>query len=141
MNSFSPVTEDYVKKLVLKCAPKSCELDALPTHLLIQCIDEILPQLTHVINSSLLSGQVPDIFKSAIVRPLIKKVSLDKNTLKNYRPVSNLSFISKLLEKVVLDQLLAYLSENNLLNSHQSAYRQGHSCETALLKIVNDLQC
>ena len=141
LNSFSPVTEDYVKKLVLKCAPKSCELDALPTHLLIQCIDEILPQLTHVINSSLLSGQVPDIFKSAIVRPLIKKVSLDKNTLKNYRPVSNLSFISKLLEKVVLDQLLAYLSENNLLNSHQSAYRQGHSCETALLKIVNDLQC
>ena len=136
---FHPVSEDYVKKLCLRCSPKSCELDAIPTHLLFQCIDVILPHLTHVINTSLSSGHVPEIFKSAVVRPLIKKPSLDKNVLKNYRPVSNLSFLSKLLEKIILNQVLEHLEKNHLLNPHQSAYRQGHSCETALLRIVNDL--
>ena len=125
--------------MCLKCSPKSCELDSIPTDLLFKCIDSVLPQLTHVINDSLTTGCFPDIFKRAIVRPLIKKPSLDKNVLKNFRPVSNLSFISKLLEKIVLEQILAHLQNNNLLNPHQSAYRHGHSCESALLKIVNDL--
>jgi hypothetical protein len=139
--SFGPVSQDYVKKLCLQCSPKSCELDAIPTHLLFQCIDDVLPHITHVINTSLCSGHVPEIFKSAVVRPLIKKPSLDKNVLKNYRPVSNLSFLSKLLERTVLEQILEHLKKNHLLNPHQSAYRQGHSCETALLRIVNDLLC
>ena len=64
--------------------------------------------------------------------------SLDPNCLKNYRPVSNLPFLSKVIEKVVLSQLLQHLNANNLLGVYQSAYRAGHSTETALLKIVND---
>ena len=73
------------------------------------------------------------------MKPLLKKTTLNPEILKNYRPVSNLSFLSKILEKVVLHQLSNHLLTNNLFCSHQSAYRAGHSTETALLKIVNDL--
>ena len=85
------------------------------------------------------SGLFPSAFKSVIVKPLLKKTTLNPEILKNYRPVSNLSFLSKILEKVVLRQLSSHLLTNNLFYSHRSAYRAGHSTETALLKIVNDL--
>ena len=65
--------------------------------------------------------------------------SLDKNLLKNYHPISNLPFLSKILEKVVLHKPLSYLQENNLSNPFQSAYRAGYSTETVLLRIVNDI--
>ena len=71
--------------------------------------------------------------------PLLKKENLDKNTLKNYRPVSNLSFASKLIEKVVAQQLTGFIHQNGLSNIHQSAYKKFHSTETALLKIHNDI--
>ena len=70
---------------------------------------------------------------------MLKKPSLDKNLLKNYRPISNLPFLSKILEKVVLHKLLSHLQENNLSNPFQSAYRSGCSTETVLLRIVNDI--
>ena len=69
----------------------------------------------------------------------MKKPLLDKNLLKNYRPISNLPFLSKILEKVVLHKLLSHLQENNLSNPFQSVYRAGHSTETVLLRIVNDI--
>jgi len=90
-------------------------------------------------NTSLKTGTVPDTFKSAIVRPLLKKHNLDPNNLKNYRPVSNLPFLSKLLEKLVLKQLNTHLSTHSLLHPFQSAYRQNHSTETALLHILNSI--
>ena len=99
----------------------------------------LLPTLTNIINESLSSGMVPTSFKTATVKPLLKKPTLDPNNLKNYRPISNLPFLSKVLERIVLLQLKPHLSENNLLSTHQSAYRSNHSCETALLKVVNDI--
>ena len=75
----------------------------------------------------------------AHVTPLHKKPSLDRNSVKNYRPVSNLSFISKLIEKVVANQLNEFISHEVLLNVNQSAYKSSHSTETALLKIQNDI--
>ena len=74
-----------------------------------------------------------------MLHPSSRKKSLDQNELKNYRPVSNLSFVSKTIEKLVLSQLSDHLSANSLYNRFQSAYRPGHNTETVLLKIVNDL--
>ena len=85
------------------------------------------------------NGTVPSSCKQAIIRPLLKNNNLDKNVLKNYRPVSNLSFISKLLEKVVSNQLEEHLSRNNLKDVFQSAYKRKHSTETALLKVNSDI--
>ncbi len=77
--------------------------------------------------------------KSAIIHPLIKKPSLDPEILKNFRPVSNLSFISKVIEKVVAARLQDHMNANNLLDPMQSAYRAGYSTETALLRVHNDI--
>ena len=110
-----------------------------PSKLLVECIDSILPSLTDIFNSSLASGIFPQCFKSALVTPILKKRCLDHNDLNNYRPVSNLCFIAKILEKLVLSQVSSYLNSHNLYNTCQSAYRPGNSTETALLKVVNDL--
>ena len=88
-----------------------------------------------------MSGVFPSCFKEALVTPLLKKQSLDCNLLQNYRPVSNLTLISKTIEKVVSAQLNTYLKDNNPLEPCQSACRQGHSTETALVRVPNDVIC
>ena len=87
----------------------------------------------------LTTGILPRDLKTAIVKPPLKKPSLDKNLLKNYRPISNLPFLSRILETVVLHKLLSHLRENNLSNPFHSTYRAGYSTETVLLRIVNDI--
>ena len=91
LSSFEPVSEQYAKEVCLKAALKTCELNPGPSALLRGCLYTLLPHVTHVMNDSLRSGSFPTVFKFVIVRPLLKKPSLDPNCLKNYRPVSNLS--------------------------------------------------
>ena len=92
-------------------------------------------------NLSLSEGVFPECFKNACFEPLLKKPSLDVNVLKNYRSVSNLPFLSKVLERVVAGQLFEHMDVNNLFSPLQSAYRPFHSCETALLKVQSDIFC
>ena len=133
---FRPVSEETVRDLVLKPPTKSCPLDPIPTGLLKASIDSLIPLITCIVNESLESGTVCGVLKQAIVTPLLKKPNLDSNMLKNYRPVSNLPFISKIIEKAVLTQLQEHLSGNGLLETCQSAYRKDHSTETALLAVT-----
>ena len=92
-STFQPVSEATVKDVIMKSSPKTCSLDPIPTPLLLESLDALLPSLTAIINSSLSSGTFPQVFKTALVSPLLKKQHLDQNELKNYRPVSNLPFI------------------------------------------------
>ena len=99
LTCFHTVTEKNVRETIQKMPPKTCELDSIPASLLLECIDEIAPVLTDIVNACLSTGSVPDLLKQAIVKPHLKKSSLDSNIPKNFRPVSNLPFVSKLLEK------------------------------------------
>ena len=128
-----------VKECIHNSAPKSCELDPIPSKLLIECLDFILPSLFDLFISSLASGIFTQCFKSALVTPILKKRCLEYNDLNNHRPVSNLYFIAKILENLVLSKVYSYLNSHNLYNTCQSAYSPGHSTETALLKVVNNL--
>ena len=107
-----------------------------PTFLVLDYLDILI---TPIINASLGQGKCPNFFKQAPVTPILKKSSLDKEILKNYRPVSNLNFISKILERVVAVQLQTHLDEAGLMTAFQSAYRKHHSTESALLNIHNDI--
>ena len=82
---------------------------------------------------------LPASCKSAIISTLIKKQGLDSEILKNYRPVANLSFISKIIEKAIATQIHSHLINNDIVDNFQSAYKTGHSCETALLRVYNDI--
>ena len=128
-----------VKECIHNYAPMSCELDPIPSKLLIACLSSIILSLTDILISSLASGIFPQCFKSAHVTPILQMRCPDHSDLNNYRPVSNLCFIAKILEKLVLSQVSSYLNSHNLYNTCQSAYRPGHSTEAALLKVVNDL--
>ena len=99
---------------------------SLANFLVKRCIDILLPSITKLVNLSLQDGVFPEPFKIAIVTPLIKKTSLPKDDLKNYRPVSGLSFLSKLVERVVASQIRSHIDSNNLGNTFQSAYKAGH---------------
>ena len=138
LSQFEPVTDELIRELILKSPTKSCMLDPIPTSLTKQCLDALVWLITFIVNASLSTGIVPPQFK-AIVTPLLKKPGLDINDMKNFRPVSNLSFLSKILEKVVLIQLKKHLSCNNLFEIFQSAYRQNHSTETAVLSVLHGL--
>ena len=116
---------------------KSCELDPFPTELIKKCLPQIAPAITRVINSSLESGEVPSALKIAVIRPTLKKPNLDKESLRNYRPISNLPFVSKILERISFSRLMDYLQNNEFLDSHQSAYRSHHSVETLLTDETN----
>ena len=96
---------------------KSCLLDPIPTYLLKECIDLLLISITKITNLSLVSGVVPCSLKSAIITPRIKKPGLNRDDLKNYRPVSNVPFLGKIIERAVLLQQQRYLDENSLKQS------------------------
>ena len=139
LTEFTLVTSADVLQLIHKSASKSCGLDPIPTSLLKEHAVTPAPTITNIVNLSLLTGEVPAEIKQAVVTPLLKKSSLDPNILKNYRPVSNLSYISKLMEKVVAIQLSQHLLNNNLYEPYQSAYITCHSTQTALTRVSNDI--
>ena len=126
------------KKKTGQLQTKSSELDVLSTKMLKDFLIELLPSITKLINLSHAQGVFPKIWKKAIVIPLLKKSGFEL-TFANYRPVSNLSFLSKLIEISALYRLNQHVNENDLLPKNQSAYRQFRSCQSALLRLSSDL--
>jgi hypothetical protein len=135
---FDELSLDEVRLILDKSADKSCDLDPIPTSIVKKCLDELCPIIRQIVNLSLQSGQMPDQLKNAIVTPRIKKPSLETE-LKNYRPVSNLSYLSKVIEAAVGDQLSKHLKKNEIEEKFQSAYKAKHSTETALIAVFDNL--
>ena len=136
---FSALSEEELKSLVLKMSNKFCCLDPIPTFLLKKCVNELLPVLMLIVNKSYESGFFPKDFKCAVIKPTLKKNDSDKDILKEYRPVSNLSAVSKLLERGALNQMNDYFNDNDLHCPVQSGYRPWHSCETLLIRMFDDI--
>ena len=131
-------TSEKLQSTILSASNLSCALNPIPTWLLKQCTPKLFPIITIILNIFLKTGSVPALFKYAIIKPHLRESSIDTEELKNYRPVSNLHFMSKVLEKLVARRLKDHMCTNNLYDPLQSAYRSQHSTETAILKIHND---
>ena len=137
-NEFKTIDEDTILKLIKESKSKSCKLDPIPTALLKQYAEILVPSIQRIVNTSLSQGSFTHSLKTAVVRPLLKKPNLDL-VFKNYHPVSNLSYLSKIVEKVVCTQITSFAAQTNNIEDLQSAYRENHSTETALLKVKTDL--
>ena len=131
--------EDELLKDIQRLPNKQCASDPIPTWLLKNISGMILPFVKSMVNHSFSEGIVPKSWKSAQLTPLLKKSSLDHNAASSYRPISNLPALSKLSERLVLNRVMSYLNNSNLLPTHQSAYRRHHSTETAVTKVYSDI--
>ena len=138
LKTFTPTTIDELRSIIHETGLKTSTNDPLPKSMIGDDIEFWLPYLCDLVNCSLNSGSIEGA-KLAHLTPLIKSNSLDPTDLKNYRPISNLSFIGKLIERVVLKRLNDHMAQNNLQIPFQSAYKKHHSTETLLIRIVNDL--
>ena len=139
LRSFRPHAGDDIAKAVRMLPDKQCTSDPMPTGLFKQVADVLEPFLVELFYLSLSEGLVPSVFKAAYVTPLLKKADLDSTDAKSYRPISNLSVSSKLLERLVAQQLIDYFRGAGLLPDLQSAYRAFNSTETAVLRVISDV--
>ena len=139
--SFLPslLLNSEVGQLLKRTANKQSSVDPIPTWLLRRLSPVISQSIADMCNSSFQQHTFPSLHKTAIVHPLLKKSTLDPSELASYRPISNLSVISKTIERLVNNRLSAHMDSQALLPSTQSAYRKYHSTETSLVRIHNDI--
>src|SRR5664279_5367773 len=138
-SSFAPVSVDEVVRLLSRTPTKHCPLDPAPTWLVKRASHVLAPVLREMCNASLQSGNLPDTQKSAIVFPRLKKPTLDVEDANSYRPISNLSFASKFVERVVATRFTSHAERHRLFPSNQSAYRRHHNTETAVISVLNNI--
>ena len=136
---FGEVSVKEVKSLINSMSIKSSPLDVLPTSLLKSCVDVFAPVIARLANLSFTSGKFTSVFRMAQVLPLLKKQGLDHMSPGNYRPISNLNTISKIIERLVLGRLNQHIHGSGSFDVLQSAYRIGHSTETALVSVLDTL--
>ena len=132
ITEFHLVTEDEVLKLLMSSPNKQSSQHPLPTWLFKKIGIDVASFLVALFNQSFEEGYVPGCFKKAIVTPLIMKKGLDDNDLCSFRPISNVSLGSKMLERLVCERINIHLGKIGTLQLVQSAYRCNYSTETAL---------
>ena len=138
-STFTEMKRDDIWELAVTLLLKSCVLDPLPSSIIKQCAVLLLPTVTNIVNLSFREGCVRTCLKSTVLSPLLKKPDADFLQFKNFRPISNLSVLSKIIEKSVALQLINYLANNNLHGTFQSAHKVDHSTETVMVKVQHDI--
>ena len=127
---------EEVLSIIMTMPVKHCDLDLIPATVMRKLIPHILQNITILVNRSLVYGDFAKVWKTSVCKPLIKSLKLDK-VKTSYRPVGNLHYLSKVVEKAMLQQFAEHCGLYNLMPSYQSAYCKFHSCETSLLNLVN----
>ena len=112
-------------------------MDIIPASLVLRCKPVFCEIIAYLANLLFSEGRFPALFKQATVTPLIKGHSLDKSVPSNYRPISNLNFISKVLERLLLCRFQSHILKSSNFNNHQSAYRPYCSTETSLQPLLD----
>ena len=134
MPNFTPVFNDDIKEVIRTAPPKHCKLDHLPINIMKEHMDVLAYYIAEIVNISFDTGHFSDELKEAILHPLIKNIKLEP-IVTNFKPVSNLSYLSKLIEILVCKQLVRNANSMGLMEPYQSANREYSSTKTALLKI------
>ena len=135
---FTSITPEEVRRHVMAIKSDATGSDNVSRRMILLTLNSVLPILCHIFNCSLSSCEFPDAWRHALVIP-IPKIS-NPTSFSNYRPISILPFLSKVLERIVHDQLYLFLYKNNILSSFQSGFRPGHSTVTTLNKICDDIR-
>ena len=133
---FAPVVEEEIKDIVSNLNnKKSSGYDGITNFLLKNVINEIISPLTYILNKSLTSGKVPLKMKIARVVPIFKKGQ--KDSVNNYRPISLLTSISKILEKLVYTRTIKFIVNCKILSDSQFGFRKQHNTTHALLTFID----
>ena len=118
LDHFEVISKAELVKIISCVHKTTCSSDPFPTKLLMDHLEAIIGTILHIVNLSLTTGVFPTC-KLSIVIPLIKKTGLDCEVLKNYRPVSNLSFLTKIIEKIISVRILQHITDNDIIDGIQ----------------------
>ena len=132
ISCFDAITPSDVVKIMKKSCERTSPLDSFPHHVFSHCTKPLSTAIAKLINMSFQEGHFPSIYKTAQITQHLKKPNLDPTVSENFRPISNLSTIPKIVERAILIQLRSHITNNHNFPSFQSAYRSNHSTETAL---------
>ena len=139
LENFDLVTERDLEQIIKSIKIKYSTVDEIPEKLINPVIKSTSTNILKIVNDSLQNGVFPTYLKKSHIIPVPKSSKQNVNELSDFRPIINISIISKIMEKCVFSQIFNHLENHNLLIPNQSAYRKNHSCETALIKIYNDV--
>ncbi|XP_010765722.1 RNA-directed DNA polymerase from mobile element jockey-like, partial [Notothenia coriiceps] len=139
LDHFEPVSLSSLSDIVKHLRPTNCSSDSIPSRLLRDVFESVGASILLLINTSLSPGCIQAAFKHAVVQPLLKKKNLDPSILANFKPISQLPFLPKALERVLYAQLQSFLTMNGIHEKFQFGFKPMHSTEKALLRVFNDL--
>ena len=139
LSSFQPATIEEVRKLLSAMPSNSSPLDALPCSLLKSCSEVFTPAVARLANLSMQTRKFPARYARTQVPPMLKKARLDSSSPANYRPIADRATVSEVIERLVLARLRPHLLDSTNFSEFQSAYRKGHSTESALLEVLDGM--